>query len=124
MKTDFATIRRIAKRNTLEGDYKIVNTIKVKTDSIVGLLNSYNNGDCPDFMSIDAEGVDQIIVKDLLVNNFARPLVVCIETISFSTTGNGNKNIEIIQMFEHNGYLNYADTNINTIFVRRDKWIR
>jgi FkbM family methyltransferase len=113
-----------AKRYTTEGDYKIVDTIKVNTDSIYGLLKTHNNELCPEFLSIDAEGVDEIIVTDLFNSESLRPVVVCIETLTFSDTGNGIKNIDIIKKFEHNGYLNYADTNINTIFVRQDYWNR
>ena len=72
-------------------------------------------------MSVDAEGVDEIIIKSIdFDRNF--PIVICIETISFSTSGNGIKNMDLINYIVNNGYLHYADTNINSIFVRESFW--
>ena len=45
---------------------------------------------------------------------------MCIETISFSTTGNGVKNTALIDFVKAQGYMVYADTYINTIFVRTE----
>lgn len=106
-----------------QGNFSIKEVRKVKTESLQNIVADYCNGIFPDFLTVDAEGIDELIVKSIDFNNNP-PLVVCIETISFSTTGNGVKNLDIIALMEANGYLNYADTNINTIFVRREAWIR
>jgi FkbM family methyltransferase len=106
-----------------EGDYTIREVIKVETDTIDAVLKKYCNGVYPEFLTIDAEGVDELLIRSIdFENNY--PIVICIETISFSTSGRGEKNHSIIDYLESKGYYNYADTNINTIFVRRDRWLR
>ncbi len=77
----------------------------------------------PDFLSLDAEGIDEIVLQSIdYKDNF--PKVICVETISFSTVGRGKKNKKIISFLEEKGYLLYADTNINSIFVKKDLWER
>lgn len=106
-----------------EGDYKIERVEKIKVKTLSNVLNEFCDGIFPQFLSIDAEGVDELIIKEIdFEKNF--PIVICIETISFSTTGNGSKNTNLIQFIEQNGYLLYADTNINSIFVRESYWKR
>jgi len=107
----------------LQGNYTIQDVIKVKADTIENVVKTHCNSKFPEFLTIDAEGIDELILKSIDFKNNA-PLVVCIETITFSTKGRGVKNMEIISLMESNGYLNFADTNINTIFVKRDVWER
>ncbi|WJS95140.1 FkbM family methyltransferase [Flavobacterium johnsoniae] len=104
-----------------EGDYKIERIEKIKVKTLSNVLNEFCKGIFPQFLSIDAEGVDEVIIKEIdFEKNF--PLVICLETISFSTTGNGIKNVELINYITSKGYLAYADTYINTIFVKKDQW--
>ena len=94
---------------------------KINVRALSNVLNEFSNGIFPQFLSLDAEGIDELIIKQIdFDKNF--PIVICIETISFSTSGNGVKNIELIKLIESKGYINYADTNINTIFVREIFW--
>ena len=104
-----------------EGDYKIVDTKKVQVSTVKSVLEEHRNGLYPEFLSIDAEGVDEIVLKSLdLMNNF--PIVICVETISFSNKGKGKKNHELIEFVKSKGYFLYADTYINSIFVREENW--
>lgn len=104
-----------------EGDYRIVDTIKVEVSTVKSVLDEYRKGLFPEFLSIDAEGVDEIVLKSLdLMDNF--PVVICVETISFSNKGKGRKNHELIEFIKSKGYLLYADTYINSIFVREENW--
>jgi FkbM family methyltransferase len=106
-----------AERYADEGDYRITEVLKIKTDSINNVLRDYNHGRFPDFLTIDAEGIDEIIIKSI---DFTQdcPLVICIETLSFSGTGKSSKNTKITDFLLKNGYMIYADTFINTIFLR------
>ena len=70
---------------------------------------------CPNFISIDVEGLDLEIVKSLDFERF-RPEVFCIETISFSIDNTEKKLGEIPAFLHSKGYITYADTHINTIF--------
>lgn len=112
-----------AERYSQEGDYTIAKTLKIKTELIQNIITQYANDIFPQFLNIDAEGIDELIVNSIdFKENF--PVVICIETISFSESGRGIKNTALIEKIVNSGYLNYADTNINTIFVRKEKWIR
>lgn len=74
---------------------------------------------CPDFVSIDVEGLDLPILQSLDFNKFSPP-VFCIETMEFNHMQLGKKNKEIIAFMEQKGYVVYADTYINSIFVKKD----
>jgi FkbM family methyltransferase len=110
-----------AEKYAQEGDYNIIRIEKIKVKTLDYILNKYANSIFPQFLSIDAEGVDELIIKDI---NFEKnyPIVICIETITFSTSGNGVKNTSLISFIESKGYMVYADTNINTIFVKENFW--
>ena len=51
-----------------------------------------------------------------------RPTIICIESISFSANGNGVKDDRINSLLSEKGYMYYADTNINSIFVLEKLW--
>lgn len=112
-----------ANRVTVEGNglYKIDKKIKVEVDTVTNIINKYHNGKFPDFLNLDAEGIDEIVLKSIdYTNNF--PSIICVETISFSPNRKGVKNQAIIDYLVEKGYLLYADTNINSIFIKRELW--
>ena len=83
--------------------------------------NSYFSNQYPDFLSLDTEGHELNILKSFGEHLF-KIKVVCAETISFSNTGQGQKNTELIDFMLKNGYMVFADTYINTIFVLEKFW--
>ena len=104
-----------------EGNYSIKKTVKIPVSTIQKVIDNYCGGKCPDYITIDAEGRDEAMIQGMDFNlNF--PTVICVETLSFSTSGRGLKNLTLIDFIVEKGYLMYADTNINSIFVRRDVW--
>ncbi len=106
-----------------ELEYFITSVEKINVDTLSNTIQTYWDGKFPDFLSLDVEGLDETILRSINYDeNF--PIVICVETISFSENGNGIKNKSIVEFLEGKGYLVYADTYINTIFVRRDRWIR
>lgn len=112
-----------AEKYHLEGDYQIVDQIAVEVDTVGAILQKHRQGKFPEFLTIDAEGIDDIVLKSIdFKNNF--PIVICVETISFSNSGKGVKNEDLISFVRSQGYLLYADTYINSIFVRKDRWER
>ncbi|NHA04939.1 FkbM family methyltransferase [Mucilaginibacter sp. HC2] len=112
-----------AENYSSEGDYKIVRVIKTPVNSIANVIQESNNGVFPQLLNLDAEGIDELIIRSIDYTK-SYPLVICIETISFSTSGNGIKNTEIINFILSMGYILYADTYINSIFVKKDIWHR
>jgi FkbM family methyltransferase len=100
---------------------EIIKTKMVDVITINEVLSKYNNDVFPDLLTLDAEGLDLEILKTI---NFEKsfPKVICVETISFSAERKGVKNREIIEFLENNDYLLYADTYINSIFVKKEIW--
>ncbi|MCX2575933.1 FkbM family methyltransferase [Pedobacter sandarakinus] len=103
-----------------EGEYFVKEIKKVNIDTIKNVLNKHNQGVFPDFLSLDAEGIDELVIKNLDFSN--QPKVICVETLSFSSSGNGIKNTSLIDFIKENGYILYADTYINSIFVSEKFW--
>jgi FkbM family methyltransferase len=85
------------------------------------ILDEYCAGSFPDFLSLDVEGMDFEILKQIPFER-TKPKVICVETVSYSASGNGRKDDSIAGFLEAAGYFNYADTNINTIFVLSEFW--
>ena len=112
-----------AVRYVEEMGHQIINTTKIKVTTLDNVLKTHFQGIFPDFLSLDAEGVDELIVKSIDYRTNA-PKVICVETISYSKDGRGAKNRDLIRFLEDNGYFVFADTYINTIFVRKDVWNR
>lgn len=115
--------RKEAENCSQIGNYQITAITKIKVDVISNIIDRYCGGVFPEFLSLDVEGIDLKILQSINYEE-SSPLVICVETISFSETGNGVKDINILQFLESKGYMIYADTYINTIFVKKDKWIR
>ncbi|MGO4666601.1 FkbM family methyltransferase [Bosea sp. 2RAB26] len=76
-----------------------------------------------DFLSIDVEGGDADIIAGFDFD-FARPKVICVETLSYSRTGLQTKSSSAAEILSAKGYMLYADTYINTIFVDSAAWSR
>jgi FkbM family methyltransferase len=112
-----------AERYRDESGYQIESVTKIRVDTIANILSRYCNEKFPDLLSLDVEGLDLEIIKSLNYQN-SLPVVICVETISFSESGGGVKDLTLIQFLESKGYFVYADTYINTIFVQRSKWER
>ena len=104
-----------------EYNFKILRKIKIKTLSIDSLIQQYCNNKVPEFLNIDAEGIDGEIVNSLGQSE-NRPVVICVETLSYSETGKGVKNNGIIDKIKNLDYTLLSDTYINSIFVHREPW--
>lgn len=110
-----------AENYTSEGDYRITEVVKMPVNSLNNIIQEHNGGKFPQFLNVDAEGIDELIIRSINYDE-SYPLVICIETLSFSSSGNGVKNTAISDYLTQKGYMVYADTNINTILVKKDLW--
>ena len=98
--------------------------IKFNDDKVISFINVNDLIEkyfdtCPDFISIDVEGLDIEIIKSLNFEKF-KPAVFCVETMEFNNLKLGRKNEEVKNYLAEKGYIVYADTYINTIFVKKD----
>ena len=78
-------------------------------------------GKAPDLLSLDVEGLDLAILQSLDFDRYG-PDVCCVETLSYAEDGSERKLDEIIAFMVSKGYFVYADTYINSIFVRQSAW--
>lgn len=103
--------------------HKLVETRKILVSTVNSVLQEYNNGVFPDFLSLDAEGMDFEILKSIDYNSDI-PKVICVEAAEYSPTGAGEKRIELIDFLISKGYFEYASTNLNVIMVKKEFWYR
>ncbi len=85
------------------------------------ILERFGKGKFWDFLSIDVEGFELEILESHDWRK-SSPKVICCETLSFSNSGKGVKDQAIIDFLVSKGYMVYADTNVNTIFVLKQLW--
>lgn len=114
--------------NTLDGDvaetyvrlgHNIVRTEEVPSVSLTQLLEMAGRN--VDLLSIDAEGFDLRILKS---NDYARhsPTIICVETVSYKDNNSEIFDSETSRFLQNHGYVEYANSHINTIFVKRDRY--
>lgn len=111
--------RANAQAHEAAGTAKIRAAIEVQVFSINTLIEKHFPR-CPDFLSVDVEGIDLEILQALDFIRF-RPAVICVETIDFYTQA---KQTEAAAFLQAQGYRVQADTAINTIFVDEQAWQR
>lgn len=98
--------------------YNIVDKKRIKVANINTLIKNYFTMYTPNILSIDVEGMDYSILKSIQYTTFS-PDIICAETIGFTNDGTGKKDLRIPKLLAKNGYQVYADTKINTIFIKR-----
>ena len=109
--------RAEADKRAASGKYKLTETVKVNLVDINTMIRT-NFDRYPDLLSIDIEGLDLAVLRSLDFETYPIP-VVCAETCSYSENHVRPKNVGIAELMRSKGYEVYADTYINTIFVRR-----
>ncbi|MBN9523219.1 FkbM family methyltransferase [bacterium] len=95
------------------GEKKIVEVIKVPLVNINEVLARHHGGVCPDFVSLDVEGLELDILKSLDWSRY-RPKVVCIETL---VTNTRRQKLEAVEFLVGKGYVARGSTFVNTILV-------
>lgn len=78
-------------------------------------------GVTPDFVSLDSEGADTEVLEAWDFSGSRSP-VFCIETLTFTGEGRGEKIAPISGLMAAAGYFALADTWINTIYVDAERW--
>jgi FkbM family methyltransferase len=112
--------RAEAERFASYGKQKIERVEQVRIRTINDVIAENFSG-APDLLSLDVEGLDLAILQSL---DFARhaPDVCCVETLSYTEDRSERKLTEIIDLMLAHDYFAYADTYVNSIFVRRPVW--
>ena len=103
--------------------HRLQSVVQVKVLSLPDLIARHYALRPPDFLTLDAEGLDINILQSVDFVAWA-PLVICCETLSYAPNNEGVKNQPLIRFLESVGYTLMADTWINSIFVLKSKWQR
>jgi FkbM family methyltransferase len=102
--------------------HKIHRETKLPVITINDIISTHFGSLTPNVIFIDTEGMDYNLVESIDFDKY-KPEVLCIESVSYELDGSGVKDSKLIGLIISKGYLLYADTNINSIFVRKDFWI-
>ncbi len=92
----------------------IKQVIKMPLQHINDILSKHFKA-APTFISLDVEGLDEQILKALDWTKYA-PLLLCVETVTFSLKGAMEKRQSLMDFMQSAGYFLYADTHVNTLF--------
>ncbi|MBB1284663.1 FkbM family methyltransferase [Flavisolibacter sp. BT320] len=106
---------------TSTGKYKVEEVIKIKVLTVEHVLSKYWKDDFPDFLTLDAEGMDLEILKSIRFS-IHRPKVMCVEAAEYSKIGAGKRRRDLIDYITSQNYYEYANTNLNAILVDKDFW--
>lgn len=110
-----------ARRLEADTPHRVMRTARIPIVSVNEIIAKHFPM-CPDFVSLDIEGMDMEILQAFDFR-WWRPAVFCVETLVFSENRAGaSKVAEVMAFMESQGYFVYADTYINTIFVDRAAW--
>ena len=100
---------------------RIVDTRRIRVQTFSQAVGAHM-GRTPDLVSLDVEGLELDILRSIDFSE-NRPHVFCIETLSYAGgDGSGVKNSEIHALMLENGYMLYADTYINSVYVAESSW--
>lgn len=100
---------------------KLQKKISIDVHPIDYVIKTYCNNVFPDFLSIDVEGWDYDILKTIDFNT-SYPKVICVEAVEYSSRGDGKRRQHLIDFLLSKGYMEYANTNLNALMVKRKFW--
>jgi FkbM family methyltransferase len=112
--------REEAERYCSYGERRIAKVIQIPLISVNDIIKKHFVA-APDILSLDVEGLDYEILTAIDFTRF-RPNIICVETLTYTEDNTEKKLTNIIEFMKSVGYLSYADTFINTIFVSREAW--
>jgi len=99
--------------------HRIEKRLKIPVITVNEALKQCNP--IPDFVSIDVEGLDEAVVSNIDFDLY-RPAAFCVETLTYSEEGDGEKKKGIFETFSKHDFFPYADTFVNTIFIDKSRW--
>ena len=101
--------------------YPLVEEVSIPILTPTAVIEQYFS-ECPVFVSLDAEGADLAILRTWNFTRY-RPAVFCIETSDIAENRKSMvKDQSILRLMQEAGYMLYADTFINSVFVDLKLW--
>jgi FkbM family methyltransferase len=98
-----------------------VEAVPVRT--LLDIVEREGGGAVPDLLNVDVEGLEQEILAPL-AGQPCLPSVLVVETAGYAPDGAGPKRQDLVDFIAGLGYRLYADTQLNSIFVRPGFWRR
>jgi FkbM family methyltransferase len=95
---------------------KIKRMIQVPLKTVEKIIDTHFAGKAPVFINLDVEGLDEEIIQGFPFQKY-RPSIFCIETVHCTSNATSEKRIEIMELMKSKGYVVFADTYVNTIFI-------
>ena len=89
--------------------------------TVSSVLSESFGGLFPDFLTLDAEGMDLQILRSI---DFDKqwPKIICVEAAEYSPVGAGARRADLIDFLQSKNYIEYANTNLNAIMVKKAFW--
>jgi FkbM family methyltransferase len=103
--------------------HRLQSVMRVKVLALPDLIGQYCGDRTPDFLTLDAEGLDIDILQSVDFSRWS-PAVICCETLTYTSDNASAKNQTLVAHLESSGYMLLADTFINSIFVQKTRWRR
>ena len=114
---DRAAAERV--RQSSGGRHDIVEEVQIEVRTMADVLTEVG---CPDFLSLDAEGLDLDILQSL-PDWPGRPVVACVEVLACAGVRvEATRDSAIPELMDRLGYELLADTWVNAVFVDRERW--
>ena len=104
-----------------ETKHTIQDILPIQSETINQIIEKYADHEFPKFLSLDVKGQDLMILQSIDYQASC-PIVICVRTLMTSETGEEIKDEQIANFLSTQGYFIYADTYINTIFVKKNVW--
>ena len=114
---DYSTVEQVINENK---SLHLVETVQVGTITINDVFEFYARS-APTVLNIDIEGKELEILESISLEKY-RPFIIICEMIEYhNKLVVGEKNKSILEYMETNGYIEYANTGINSIFIDKSE---
>lgn len=101
------------------GKIPVEKVIRLPLVNVNVILEEHFKKAAPNLVSLDVEGLDLEILKNWDFKKF-KPEVICVETLAYDEKQETYKLTDISEFMVTQNYEIYADTRVNTIYVRKD----
>lgn len=103
------------------GAASIKSRTPIKLVTMQEIIDQHCGGKFPEILCIDTEGLEDLILGQLAQMK-SHPAIVCAESVEYAGDKFGRKKTELIDLMRKMDYSVYADTFINTIFLKNRYW--
>jgi FkbM family methyltransferase len=101
---------------TAHPEFSIQSEIAIETVTVNDIVRDYCNGQFPDFLTIDVEGLDNAILKSIDFKKHA-PKIICVEVVSGN---NSDYSLETKEILAQNGFTPYFRAVSNIFFIKNE----